>query len=165
MIVVIHAHPYPSTSRAGAALLAAIRDLPGLEIRSLYDLYPDFDIDVAAEQAALERAEVVALMHPLHWYAAPAMLKHWIDTVLVEDWAHVERDSAKLKGKECLWIVTTGDDASYGPGAPTPILEQIALACGMKWLEPFIVGSADQLSADGLREKGRALRARLETHV
>jgi len=165
VILVIHAHPYPRTSRAGAALLASIRDLPGTEIRSIYDLYPDYDIDVAAEQAALERADVVALMHPLYWYAVPSMLKHWIDTVLVEDWAHVERDSAKLKGKECLWIVTTGDDESYGPGTPTPILQEIARACGMTWLEPFIVGSADKLSTEELRAQGLALRARLETHV
>ncbi len=165
MILVIHAHPYPRTSRAGEALLASIRDLPGVEVRSIYDLYPDFDIDVAAEQAALERANVVALMHPLHWYAAPAMLKHWIDTVLVEDWAHVERDSAKLKGKDCLWIVTTDDDESYGPGAPTPVIEQIFRACGMNWLEPFIVGSANRLSMEELREKGAALRARLQPHV
>lgn len=165
MILVVHAHPYPRTSRATAALLNAIRDLPSIEVRSLYDLYPDFDIDVAAEQAALERADVVALMHPLYWYAVPAMLKHWIDTVLVEDWAHVERDSAKLKGKECLWIVTTGDDEAYGPGAPSPVLEQIARACGMRWLDPFIVGGADQLSAEDLRERGLALRAALESHV
>ena len=162
MIVLIHAHPYPGASRAGSALLKEIRDLPDLEVRSIYELYPDFDIDVAAEQAALERADVVALMHPLYWYAVPAMLKHWIDTVLVEEWAHVERASAKLKGKDCQWIVTTGDDESYGPGAPSPVVEQIARACGMRWLEPFIVGSADQLSADELREKGRALRARLQ---
>ena len=165
MILVIHAHPYPRTSRATAALLEAIRGIPGLEVRSIYDLYPDFDIDVAAEQAALERADVVALMHPLYWYAAPAMLKHWVDTVLVEDWAHVDRDSAKLKGKDCLWIVTTDDDASYGPGAPTPVFEQISRACGMKWLEPFIVGGANQLSAEDLREKGAALRERLASHA
>jgi glutathione-regulated potassium-efflux system ancillary protein KefF len=165
VILVIHAHPYPRTSRATAALLEAIRDLPGVEVRSIYELYPDFDIDVAAEQAALERADMVALMHPLYWYAVPAMLKHWIDTVLVEDWAHVERDSAKLKGKECLWIVTTGDEESYGPGAPSPVLEQIARACGMKWLEPFIVGGADQLSIEDLQEKGAALRATLASHV
>ena len=165
MILVIHAHPYPRTSRATAALLEAIRDLPGVEVRSIYELYPDFDIDVAAEQAALERADMVALLHPLYWYAVPAMLKHWIDTVLVEDWAHVERDSAKLKGKECLWIVTTGDEKSYGPGAPSPVLEQIARACGMKWLEPFIVGGADQLSIEDLKAKGAALRAVLASHV
>ena len=165
MILVIHAHPYPRTSRAGAALLEAIRDVPTLEVRSLYDLYPDFDIDVASEQAALERADVVALMHPLYWYAVPPMLKHWIDAVLVEDWAHVERDSAKLKGKECLWIVTTGDAQAYGPGAPTPVIEQIARACGMKWLEPFIVGSTNQLTDEALRAMGLELRSRLKAHV
>jgi len=88
VILVLHAHPYPHTSRAGAALLAAIRDLPSLEVRSLYELYPDFDIDVAAEQAALERADVLVVMHPLYWYAVPALLKHWIDAVLYEEWAH-----------------------------------------------------------------------------
>jgi glutathione-regulated potassium-efflux system ancillary protein KefF len=165
VILVIQAHPYPRASRAGAALIAAIRDLPSLEVRSLYELYPDFDIDVAAEQAALERASVVVLMHPLYWYAVPAMLKHWIDTVLFEDWAHAERDSAKLKGKDCQWVVTTGDDQAYGPGAPSPVIEQIARACGMKWLEPFIVRSADRLSPEELREIGMALRARLQSHV
>jgi glutathione-regulated potassium-efflux system ancillary protein KefF len=165
MILVIHAHPYPRISRAGAALLSAIRDLPSLEVRSLYELYPDFDIDVAAEQAALERADVLVLMHPLYWYAVPAMLKHWIDAVLFEEWAHAERDGAKLKGKECQWVVTTGDDEAYGPGAPSPVIEQIARACGMKWREPFIVGSADWLSPDEMHARGLALRAKLESHV
>ena len=165
MILVIHAHPYPRTSRACAALLAAIRDVPTLEVRSLYELYPDFDIDVAAAQAALERAKCIVLLHPLYWYAVPAMFKHWIDTVLFEDWAHAERDSAKLKGKDCQWVVTTGDEDAYGPGAPSPVLEQIARACGMKWLEPFIVGNADHLSLDELREKGRELREKIQSHV
>ena len=56
MILIVRAHPYPQRSRAGRALLEAVHDLPDLEVRSLYDLYPDFDIDVAAEQAALARA-------------------------------------------------------------------------------------------------------------
>ena len=165
MILVLHAHPYPRNSRACAALLAAIRGIPSIEVRSLYELYPDFDIDVAAEQAALERASCIVMMHPLYWYAVPAILKHWIDTVLFEEWAHAERDSAKLKGKLCQWVVTTGDDEAYGPGVPTPVVEEIARACGMQWLEPFIVGNADKASAEELREKGHQLRARLEPHV
>src|SRR6185295_5505982 len=64
MILVVHAHPYPKRSRAIAALLAAVRDLPGLEVRSLYELYPDFDIDHAAERAALEKAKLVIWLHP-----------------------------------------------------------------------------------------------------
>ena len=165
MILVLHAHPYPRNSRACAALLASMREIKGVEVRSLYDLYPDFDIDVAAEHAALERADVVVLLHPLYWYAVPAILKHWIDTVLFEDWAHAERGGSKLRGKDCHWVVTTGDDEAYGPGAPTPVIEEIARACGMNWHEPFIVGNADRLSDDDLRREGARLRERLDFYV
>lgn len=80
MLVLIFAHPYPDRSRANQALLSAVRDLDGLELRSLYDLYPGFDIDVPSEQAALSRATVVVWQHPIYWYAPPALLKHWFDT-------------------------------------------------------------------------------------
>ncbi|HUQ28166.1 MAG TPA: NAD(P)H-dependent oxidoreductase [Usitatibacter sp.] len=160
MIVVVHAHPYPSTSRAGAALLEGIRGIPGLEIRSLCDLYPDFDIDVAAEQAALERATRVAFMHPLYWYTVPAILKHWMDTVLVPGWAHGP-GGTRLAGKECLWIATASDEEAYGE-SPIPLVERVAVACGMKWLEPFVVRDTHQLSGEALRQAGRELRARLE---
>ena len=60
MFLVIYAHPYPQHSRASRALLAGVRQLPDVQVRSLYDLYPDYDIDVAAEQRAVEQAEVVA---------------------------------------------------------------------------------------------------------
>lgn len=56
-IVLVHAHPYPRRSRANKALLEAVEDLPGVSVRSLYDRYPDFAIDVDAEKAALTAAE------------------------------------------------------------------------------------------------------------
>ena len=59
MICVIHAHPYLSRSRTNRVLADALRASPNLDLRSLYDLYPDFDIDVAAEQRALERSQLV----------------------------------------------------------------------------------------------------------
>src|SRR5437773_4537930 len=113
MIVVIHAHPYPSRSRACRALIEAIRGLPDTEVRSLYDLYPDFDIDVGSEQDALARATVVVWLHPLYWYSMPGLLKHWFDKVLERGWAYGEGGTA-LAGKRCLWVTTAGsDDASY----------------------------------------------------
>jgi glutathione-regulated potassium-efflux system ancillary protein KefF len=74
MILIIHAHPYPQHSRAGPVLLDAVRDLPGVSIRSLYDKYPDFDIDVEAEQAALTEARLIVWLHPIYWYSVPALL-------------------------------------------------------------------------------------------
>jgi glutathione-regulated potassium-efflux system ancillary protein KefF len=170
MIVVIHAHPYPSRSRACAALREAIRDLPGLELRALYDLYPDFDIDPAAEQAALERSGLVVWLHPLYWYTVPGLMKHWFDEVLVGGWAHGKGGTA-LAGKDCLWVTTTGGDApAYSPegrhahpfAAFEPVVEQTARYCGMNWLPPFVVHGAHEVPDEALREAGNQLRARLE---
>ncbi len=50
MILIIYAHPYPHHSHANKRMLEQARTLEGVEIRSLYQLYPDFNIDIAAEQ-------------------------------------------------------------------------------------------------------------------
>ncbi|MCP0855302.1 NAD(P)H-dependent oxidoreductase, partial [Salmonella enterica subsp. enterica serovar Give] len=39
--------------------------LENVEMRSLYHLYPDFNIDVAAEQEALSRASLIVWQHPM----------------------------------------------------------------------------------------------------
>ena len=170
MILVIHAHPYPSRSLAGGALLAAVRGMPDLEVRSLYDLYPDFDIDPEAERRALERARLVVLMHPLFWYTTPAILKHWFDEVLVRGWAYGEGGTA-LAGKDCLWAITTGGDEHAFSGAGrhghplatfAPVVEQTMRFCGMNWLEPFVVHGAHQVAPEALQAAGAELRARLE---
>jgi glutathione-regulated potassium-efflux system ancillary protein KefF len=170
MIVVIHAHPYPSRSRACAALAEAIRGVPDLEMRSLYDLYPDFDIDVAAEQAALDRAGLVVWLHPLYWYTVPGLMKQWFDAVLVTGWAH-GKGGTRLQGKDCLWAATTGgDEESYSPigrhghsfEAFVPVVEQTARYCGMNWLPPFIVHGAHIVPEGTLREAGARLREQLE---
>ena len=122
MILIIYAHPYPQRSRAGRVLLGAVRDLPDIEVHSLYELYPDFDIDVDAEQAALKRADLVVWMHPIYWYSVPAMLKHWFDVVLLRGWAYGEGGDA-LQGKHCLWVTTTGGmRASNVPAAENEML-------------------------------------------
>ena len=110
MILVVYAHPYPARSRACAALLEAIRGAERVEVRSLYDLYPDFDIDGDAERHALEGARLVVWLHPFYWYSVPALMKHWFDHVLIKGWAHGEGGRA-LAGKDCLWVTTTGGGA------------------------------------------------------
>jgi glutathione-regulated potassium-efflux system ancillary protein KefF len=173
MILVIHAHPYPKHSRAGAALLAAIRDIPGLEVRSLYQLYPDFDIDTPAERRALEGASLVVLLHPLYWYTTPAILKHWFDVVLVKGWAYGEGGTA-LKDKDCLWVTTTGGDAqAFSPGGRhahpfetfVPVVEQTMRFCGMRWLEPIAVHGAHDISDDELRAAAQEVRRRIAEHA
>ena len=169
MVVVIHGHPYPKRSRACAALLAAVRDIPGLEVRSIYELYPDFDIDVGAEQAALERADLIVWLAPLYWYSVPGMMKHWFDEVLASGWAHGKGGEA-LKGKRCLWATTTGDVEKYAldgaHGHPfdafVPVVEQTARYCHMKWLEPFVVHDSSEFTDENLAQMALKFRKRIE---
>jgi len=173
MVVLVFAHPYPDRSRANRRLLERAREVEGVEVRSLYDLYPGFDIDVPEEQAALARARVVVWQHPVQWYTVPGLLKHWFDKVLARGWAYGDGGNA-LRGKRCLWVVTSGgDDEAYSPqgmhGRPfadyVPVVEQTARFCGMHWEEPIVVRAAQRLPDADLDGMAENYRARLEALV
>jgi glutathione-regulated potassium-efflux system ancillary protein KefF len=117
-VVVIAAHPYPDRSRVNRVLTAAVADLPGVDVRSLYDLYPDFSIDVEAEQEALAASAAVVWQHPLYWYSVPALLKLWFERVLTAGWAYGP-DGNAVRGKRCLRVVSTGRGRSRLPGSPS----------------------------------------------
>jgi glutathione-regulated potassium-efflux system ancillary protein KefF len=167
VILVVHAHPYPRRSRGSAALLAGIAGIPGLTVRSLYELYPDFDIDVAVEQAALRQASLVVWLHPVYWYSVPALMKLWMEKVLVSGFAHAQGGTA-LQDKGCLWVATTGG-GEYAVGGPhdhefadfAPVVEMTARYCGMRWLEPFVVHDPAAISDEELAARAKALRERL----
>lgn len=148
MILIIYAHPYPRYSRANRMLLDTVQELPGVEVRTLYELYPDFRIDIETEQAALENADLLVLQHPMQWYSLPPLLKLWIDKVLEHGWAYGQHGQA-LRGKDCLWVVTTGGDSHHFEIGDHPGFDVLAqplqstfLYCGMNWLQPFFVHQA-----------------------
>jgi glutathione-regulated potassium-efflux system ancillary protein KefF len=148
MIVIIYAHPYPRHSRINKALLGAVHDLPDVRVRTLYELYPDFSIDVAREQEALAAADLIVWQHPMQWYGVPALMKLWIDKVLAHGWAYGQRGTA-LRDKHCLWSVTTGgDEGSFAPDGAAGFealampLRNTVVYCGMQWAEPFAVHGA-----------------------
>lgn len=168
-IAVIYAHPYPDRSRANRVLYDAVRSLGGVDARPIYDLYPDFDIDVEREQAALNAAHTVVWQHPTYWYTVPALLKLWWEKVLTHGWAYGEGGRA-LVGKRCLWVTTTGGDvASYGEGGIhalpfssfEPVVAQTARFCGMEWLEPLVVHGAHRIGDADLYAFAGRYRERL----
>jgi glutathione-regulated potassium-efflux system ancillary protein KefF len=181
MILILHTHPYPQRSRTGRALLESVRDLPNVVVRSLYDLYPDFDIDIATEQAMLADADLVVLLHPVYWYSIPAMLKHYFDVVLTRGWAYTSAggrtgssakpgDGDALRGKHLLWVATTGGTASsYAEGEMHAMpfkgyeapLRQTAHFCGMVWEAPISIHGAHVISEDDVAEAATKFRARL----
>src|SRR4051812_17901033 len=139
-VLVIHAHPYPHRSRAGRTLLTAIEDLPDLTIRSLYDRYPDYAIDVESEQAALREADVIVWQAPFYWYGVPSLLNLWFEKVLVDGFAY-GHDGTALCSKPLQWVTTTGTPlAAYCTAgmhhqpfeAFIPPIEETARFCGMR---------------------------------
>jgi glutathione-regulated potassium-efflux system ancillary protein KefF len=164
-VVVVVAHPQMEHSRLNRRLMRSARDAPArpdgraVQVRDLYDLYPDYAIDVAAEQDALRAAELIVWQHPIQWYSMPALMKLWVDDVLAFGWAYGPGGTA-LRGKD-LWLVvsTGGPEESYHAAgfnrhafeAFLPAYAQTAELCGMRFLPPLVFHGAHRAGEAALR--------------
>ncbi len=180
-VLVLSAHPDLRLSRVNRALLKAARGLaageaPTVEVRDLYALYPDYLIDVQAEQAALQRARLVVWQHPVHWYGPPPLMKLWMDEVLTLGWAYGRsggQAGTALRGKD-VWLVasTGGSEAAYRPegynryffDAFLPPYEQTAALCGLRFLPPLLLHGAHHVEREALDQHVAAYRERLSSY-
>lgn len=146
-ILILFAHPALEKSRVNRRLIEAANAVDGVTIHDLYEAYPDFDVDVAREQALLESHDVFAFHHPMYWYSTPALLKQWQDLVLEHGWAYGE-GGTKLAGKWFLSVLTTGGpETAYRTSGVNHAtvrellrpIEQTVRLCGVEWLPPFVV--------------------------
>jgi len=167
MILIIYAHPYPQHSHANKRMIEHAATLDDVEIRSLYERYPDFNIDIAAEQQALSRADLIIWQHPMQWYSVPPLFKLWLDKVLSHGWAYGHGGTA-LRNKSVLWAVTTGGDEHHFTIGSHPGFEVLAqplqataLYCGLNWLPPFAVHSTFICDDETLQAKARHYKQRL----
>lgn len=171
-VLVVFAHPRAHLSRVNRPLAEAARTVPGVLVHDLYQAYPDFYIDVPAEQARLAAADIVVFLHPIQWYSMPALLKEWVDTVLLPGWAYGEHGHA-LECKTYWLVATTGSPAeAYRAdgvqGRPFDdylhAFRQTARLCRMHWEPPLILHGAQQLDAGALEAHTHAFLTRL-THL
>lgn len=169
-ILLVFAHPALERARAAPALVAAAQGTPGVAIRDLYELYPDFAVDVPAEQALLREHDAIVLQFPLYWYAAPALLKEWMDVVWLHGFAYGTQGCA-LRRKTLGVAITTGGSHDafhplgvHGHGLNQLLLpfEQAARLCEMRWAEPFVVHDVPLLDAARLEAEGARYREHLE---
>jgi len=173
-ILILVAHPQQEQSSVNRALMQSVRSagLPGIELRDLYALYPDYLIDVAAEQAALAPARLVVWQHPIHWYGMPPLMKLWLDEVFSFGWAYGPGGLA-LQGKD-LWLVasTGGPAESYRPDsynryffdAFLPPYEQTAVLAGMRFLPPLLLHGAHRADEAQLAAHADTYLQRLSSH-
>lgn len=109
--LIILAHPdIEGRSIANKIIVDRVKDVPGVEVRDLYRMYPDFNIDVESEQAALISADMIIFQFPFYWYGMPGMLKEWMDRVFVYGFAFGS-EGVKCKGKQFLVSTTVGAPA------------------------------------------------------
>ncbi len=168
-ILVLYAHPDPPASRVNQAMAEAAGDVAGVTVRDLYARYPDFFIDVPAEQELLTAADIIVFHHPLQWYGSPPLLKEWIDRVLTRGWAY-GRGATVLRGKSVLSAVSTGGEREayqrdgfhgYTVAEFLRPFERTATLCGMRYLDPFVFYGAYQTNAAQVRDHADAYRRHL----
>jgi putative NADPH-quinone reductase len=152
--LVILAHPNLAESQINAAWRARLEEASGpITIRDIYQRYPDWNIDVAAEQALLESHDRIFLQFPVYWYSTPPLLKKWLDDVLAYGWAYGP-DGDRLAHKEIGLVVSTGSsEAAYqtdGRVGHTLAellrpLEQTVRFVGARYLPIFALQGANRL--------------------
>lgn len=106
-ILIISGHPDLTQSVGNSTILNEMAEaFPEAEIRRLDQLYPNYNIDIQAEQASLLKADVIVWQFPFSWYSLPGIMKVWLDEVFLHGFAH--GSTAKLGGKKLVLSFTTG---------------------------------------------------------
>lgn len=158
-ILVLFFHPRYEDSHANHVLAETALSLQGITFRDLYEIYPDFNIDIRKEQEYLLSHDIIIWQHPFFWYSCPPLMKQWIDLVLEYGWAY-GKNGDKLAGKSILQVITSaGTFEVYQPGGRNRFtyrtllspFDQTVHLCKMHYLPPFIVPGAPRMSAEQLK--------------
>ncbi|MBK7711657.1 MAG: NAD(P)H-dependent oxidoreductase [Bacteroidales bacterium] len=172
-ILILFAHPRFERSASNLLMVRQLQDVPGITFHDLYEIYPDFNIDVEAEKALLEEHNIIIWHHPFYWYSAPPLLKQWIDLVLEFEWAYGPGGNA-LEGKTIFNCITVGGPrAAYSRDGYNrfTLLElltpfnQTAYLCRMTWLPPFAMHGTHRISEDEKLQNADQYRLLLERLV
>lgn len=106
-ILVVSGHTDLNDSVANKLILETLqKQLPDAEFDFLDSLYPDFKIDVKAEQEKLIKADVIVLQFPVFWYSYPSLMHKWMEDVFVFGFSH--GTGKALNGKTLVASLTSG---------------------------------------------------------
>lgn len=130
--------------------------------------------DIQGELDKLLWADTLILNFPLYWFSVPAILKGWLDRVLVSGVCYGGKrfyDQGGLSGKRVLVSLTLGGrEHMFGDGAIHGLLEDMlrpllrgTLAyVGMDVLQPFVAWHVPYISHEERQEFLSAYQQRLE---
>jgi len=130
--------------------------------------------DIQQELDKLLWADLLILNFPIYWFSAPAMLKGWIDRVLVSGICYGGKrfyDQGGLAGKRALVTVTLGGrEHMFGEGAIhgpledmlRPILRGTLAYVGLDVLPPFVAWHVPYISQEARQEFLASYQHRLQ---
>ena len=153
-ILILFSHPALQKSKVNKKIIEKIKNLEGITFHDLYEAYPDFLINVSAEQNLLLDHDVIVFHHPFYWYSCPSILKEWIDLVLQYGFAYGPGGD-KLNGKKILSVITTGASKEaytleghnkYSIREFLLPFEQTANLCMMQFLPPLVIHDAIKMN-------------------
>jgi glutathione-regulated potassium-efflux system ancillary protein KefG len=159
-ICILVFHPLLYKSRINRKLVEAVEGMKGVTLRFMYDLYPDFFIDVLKEQEVLLENDIIVWQHPFYWYSSPSLLKEWIDLVLEHGFAY-GREGRALEGKQIMSAISTGgrreaylseEDGKFSIRQLLAPFEQTTKLCRMHYLSPFVTHGSHLLDEKGIEE-------------
>lgn len=159
-ILILFAHPRLERSRINSGLIRGINKFPGVTFHDLYEVYPDYDINIKYEQELVSHHDIIVWHHPFYWYSCPAITKQWIDLVLEHNWAY-GRNGKALVGKKAFNVITTGGrhEAYQKDGMHKRTIgeflypfNQTARLCNMTYYPPFVVHKTHLLTHEEINQ-------------
>lgn len=189
LVAVVVAHPAAGSycralaQRAVSGLRAGghevvVLDLDGFapamtaaERRAYHGDTPILDAQVAAHAEVVRRAEALVFVYPTWWSGLPAMLKGWLDRVLVPGVAFRFDDAGKVQPglahvRRIVGISTYGSPRSYvrlvNDNGRRILTRALRMSCGWRtrcrWLALYAIDTATS-------EERNAFAARVEREM
>ncbi len=172
-------HQDMAKSVANATLFRAAQGVDGVQAIDMQARHPSGQIDmfVGAEIDAqlLLEADRIVLQFPVQWYATPAILKTWQDTVLTRMYyIFPETEGDHLAGTPIMLAATFGNLAeAYGREGKNYYsvdeifapLKATAHRCGLPWHTPHLTFSADKLEGVGLEAAAQSYSRALQAFI
>lgn len=125
-ILIISGHPaLRDNSFANKIIMEDLEKLlPEATFDCLSDLYPDYRIDVEAEQKKLVAADIIVLQFPIFWYSMPALLAKWMEDVFVHGFSHGTTGKALVHKKLLLSFTTGAPESAYDASFPVEAMAE-----------------------------------------
>ena len=172
-VLVVTGLTYADGSIANKEIIRQMHEvLPNAVYDDLAELYPDYKIDIAAEQAKLLAADVIVIQSPLFWYSPTSLIMRWFEEVFQHGWAYGSTGT-QLKGKGFIVAFTAGSsNEAYAPGGDAGMtVEDIAKRfklmasfCSLEYLGEVFTGGMVNLGTSDAENDARVAAAAKE-HV